>query len=302
MNINQLKLLDVIVHTKSFNKAAEKCFVSTSTLMRQVNAMEAEIGFAIFGRSASGVSLTQQGEIFYQLTLGIPQLYESAVSSARRLGQEKRLVRIILFSYTRNYVTRACESLKAQDGEYDCSFVSCRLRENVSALLDRRADIAPLTEIQEPDERLFVLPIFRCCNTVIVPETSPFAQAGGVRMEELDGKTILISAKTAESRNFRTVKRLLEQKCPRSVFLEYQHPDQADALCQMNGYPILSLGFLELNEGFRHVRLLDAPTVQIGAACRKEDQKRYRALIERFRDTLIYSGDFNEYWEREQGE
>ena len=44
MDINQLKTLDTIVSMKSFNKAAERCFVSTSTLTRQVTAMETETG------------------------------------------------------------------------------------------------------------------------------------------------------------------------------------------------------------------------------------------------------------------
>ena len=90
MDIQQLKLLDVIVSMKSFNKAAEKCFVSTSTLTRQISAMEAEIGFPIFKRSAAGAALTAQGELFYRQTRELPRLYENAVRNARSLGREKR--------------------------------------------------------------------------------------------------------------------------------------------------------------------------------------------------------------------
>ena len=51
MDIGQLELLDVLVQQRSFKKAARQCFVTTSTLARQVTAMEAELGFPIFTRS-----------------------------------------------------------------------------------------------------------------------------------------------------------------------------------------------------------------------------------------------------------
>ena len=292
MDINQLKILDVIVNMKSFNKAAELCFVSTSTLTRQVTALEAEIGFPIFERSSFGVSLTPQGEIFYRQTQSIPWLYESAVNAARSTGLGKSKVRIGIFSYTRKAVARACEILKEENANIDFSFVSCRFRDSRATLNSHRADLVLLAEIQNTDDRLFVLPVFRCSNSVIVPESHPLARRKGIRISELDGQTILVSAQTTDSRNFRTMRRLLEERCEHSTLLEYQHPDQADALCQLNGHPILSLDFLETNEGFVHLRLLDAPAVLIGAACRKEDCLQYRPLMERFRNHFIRSGGF----------
>lgn len=291
MDINQLRILDIIVNSKSFNKAAEQCFVSTSTLTRQVTAMETEIGFPIFERSAFGVALTEQGEAFYRQTACIPQIYESAVDSARSFGS-KQMVRISIFSYLRKYVTRACERIKAQNGEFEFSFVSCRILESGAALLHHRADIALLSVLRDADDSLFVLPIFRCRNSVIVPDTHPFAKKKSIQTEELDGQTILLSARTMESGNMRAMKRLFHEKCPHSALIEYQHPDQADALCQINGYPILSLSFLEMKEGFCQISLSDAPTVLIGAACRKEDQPQYLSLMERFRDQLVHCGDF----------
>ena len=300
MDINQLKTLDTIVSMKSFNKAAERCFVSTSTLTRQVTAMETEIGFPIFERSAFGVTLTPQGEAFYRQTLSIPQLYESAVSSALSVGPKKQIVRISIFSYMRKYVTRACEVLKDQEEGIDFSFVSCQLRESSAALLNHRTDIALFTDIQDTDDRLFVLPILHCSNCVIVSSSHPLAKRTRVRSEELDGQTFLLSARAMESKNIRAVKRLLRGACPHSRFVEYQHPDQADALCQINGYPILSLSFLEANEGFRKVLIADAPNVLIGAACRKEDLQRYLPLMERFRDYIIQNDDFIKNTTREE--
>ena len=298
MDIRQLEILDVIVNKKSFKKAAEQCFVSTSTLTRQIAAMEAEIGFTIFERSAFGVTLTEQGEIFYQQTQSIPLLYESAVSSAREVTRKKQIVRVAIFHYTRNYIIRACEAMKAQNERLDFSFVSCRLLDSGAALLNRRADLSLLSEIEDADERFFTLPIFRCRNCVIVSEKHPLAGRESVRASELDGQTILRSSRRTAGKNDREMRKLWERCCPHSSFLDYQHPDQADALCQINAYPISSLSFLETNEGFVRLRIEDAPCVSIGAACRKEDEARYRSLMERFRDYIVSSPTYGTLKER----
>ena len=298
MDIRQLEILDVIVNKKSFKKAAEECFVSTSTLTRQIAAMEAEVGFTIFERSAFGVTLTEQGEIFYQQTQGIPLLYESAVSSAREITRKKQIVRVAIFHYTRNYIIHACEAMKAQDERLDFSFVSCRLLDNGSALLNRRADLSLLTELDDGDGRFFVLPLFCCRNCVIVSDRHPLAGRASVKAAELDGRPILYSGRKTVSKNDRELKQLLERRCPHSALLDYQHPDQADALCQINAYPISSLSFLETNEGFVKLPIEDAPCVSIGAACRKEDEARYRPLMERFRDYIVSSPTYGALKER----
>lgn len=292
MEINQLTLLDVIVNRKSFKKAAEQCFVSTSTLTRQVTAMEAEIGFPIFERSASGVTLTEQGEVFYRRTQAIPKLYENAVASARQTGRETWPVRVSIFGYLREHVTHACAEMMERDPTLDFSFVSCQLLETLPALIDRRVDIFLLTDVQDADERLFVLPIFRTRNCVIVSRNHPLAGRHSVRMAELDGQTVLESVKKPASGNCLMLKRLLEHSCPHIAFREYTHPDQADALCQVDGFPIASLGFLEPPEGFRRVLLADAPPVLIGAACRREDRPQYRPIMERFRDIFLCSANY----------
>lgn len=134
MDIRQLEILNMLVSQKSFQKAARQCFVSTSTLARQITALETELGFPIFERSAAGITLTEQGRVFYRETRGIPQLYESAVSNARKAKKNQRNIRVAVYGYTRNRITRICEELKAHDESLNFSFVSCRVGESLSAL------------------------------------------------------------------------------------------------------------------------------------------------------------------------
>ena len=92
MDIGQLELLDVLVQQRSFKKAARQCFVTTSTLARQVTAMEAELGFPIFTRSAHGIVLTEQGEIFYRETRELVRAYKAAAENGRSANRDHRTV------------------------------------------------------------------------------------------------------------------------------------------------------------------------------------------------------------------
>ena len=125
MEIHQLELLDVLVKQGSFKKAAEATFVSTSTLTRQVSSMEAELGFPLFIRSAYGISLTEQGEVFYRETRAIVHAYEAAVLSARSTDSLHRLIRIGTYSYIRSAITRTCADLKRRCPWLSFSFASC---------------------------------------------------------------------------------------------------------------------------------------------------------------------------------
>ena len=115
MDIGQLELLDVLVQQRSFKKAARQCFVTTSTLARQVTAMEAELGFPIFTRSAHGIVLTEQGEIFYRETRELVRAYKAAAENGRIANRDHRTVRAESDSSGGNR-TRPMKRLPAADG------------------------------------------------------------------------------------------------------------------------------------------------------------------------------------------
>ena len=47
MDLNMLYVLEQLITQGSFKQVAEQCFTSTSTLTRQMNSFEAELGFTL---------------------------------------------------------------------------------------------------------------------------------------------------------------------------------------------------------------------------------------------------------------
>ena len=64
MNLMHMKYAVEIAETKSINKAAEKLFVGQSALSRAIKELEASLGVTLFERSAKGMFLTPDGEVF----------------------------------------------------------------------------------------------------------------------------------------------------------------------------------------------------------------------------------------------
>ena len=64
MNILHMKYAVEVARTNSINKAAEELYVGAPALSRAIKELEAGLGVTLFDRSAKGMSLTPDGELF----------------------------------------------------------------------------------------------------------------------------------------------------------------------------------------------------------------------------------------------
>lgn len=62
----KLDTLIQVVRDGSFSKAAEHLFVSSVSVMKQMNNLEEMVGVKLLNRSTQGVTLTRAGKFFYE--------------------------------------------------------------------------------------------------------------------------------------------------------------------------------------------------------------------------------------------
>lgn len=75
MNIQQFQYVLAVVDLKNFEAAAEKCFVTQSTLSTMIRKFEGEIGIKIFNRKTKPVSITAEGkEIIKRLRIVLNEI------------------------------------------------------------------------------------------------------------------------------------------------------------------------------------------------------------------------------------
>lgn len=68
MRLDQLRSFEAVARLSSFTRAAEELFLAQPSLSRQIGALEAELGAALFRRAPSGVTLTAAGEVLLPVT------------------------------------------------------------------------------------------------------------------------------------------------------------------------------------------------------------------------------------------
>ena len=84
MNVQQIEYVLAVAEIQHFERAAEKCFVTQSTLSTMISRFEDELGIQIFDRKRKPVGLTTEGEILLEQLKKIKQELEQL----KELSQE----------------------------------------------------------------------------------------------------------------------------------------------------------------------------------------------------------------------
>ena len=77
METHKLHLFATLAELQHFNRAAERCHVSPSTLTRTIQAMEQELKVKLFERDNRSVELTPQGKLFLRYAREMLQQWET---------------------------------------------------------------------------------------------------------------------------------------------------------------------------------------------------------------------------------
>lgn len=91
----QIETLIEVADSGSFSKAAEKMYITSVSIMNQINSLEKRIGVKLFERTNQGVSLTEAGQSFYCDAKQMIAASDAAIQKARQIaGIEQSIIRI----------------------------------------------------------------------------------------------------------------------------------------------------------------------------------------------------------------
>ena len=78
MEFRQLKYFCAIADSGSISRAAQQVFIAQSALSKQIAELETELHVNLLNRSRSGVTLTEEGKIFYEYAQAIQKQINDA--------------------------------------------------------------------------------------------------------------------------------------------------------------------------------------------------------------------------------
>lgn len=195
MTLVQLNYVITIANENSLNDAAKKLFVSQPSLSSALRSLEQELGFEIFIRSKSGISLTTKGAEFIGYARSVVEQYEILDAKYISKTNIKRTFSVSMQHYT--FAVNAFVELVKQYGmdEYEFEIHETRTYEVIENVKNQNSEIGVLylndynkTVLSKifAEAGLEFTPLFECGIYVYMSKKNPLAKKKEIAIEELD--------------------------------------------------------------------------------------------------------------------
>lgn len=133
----------------SFAKAGEKLFITTASVMKQINALEESMGVQLFRRTNHGSQLTEAGQYVYQEALKLIRFSERTIQKAQEIADTEKLI-IRIGSST----LRPCRIMIEKWAEIDDGSLPFQI--NIVPFSDDHTDLASALKLLGKDFDCFV--------------------------------------------------------------------------------------------------------------------------------------------------
>lgn len=193
IKLKDLRYLVAVADARHFGRAAEKCFVSQPTLSAQLKKLEDYLGVQLIERQPKNVTLTEAGE--------------QIVARARRMLEASEEVVTLARAHRDPLAGRLRLALLPTIGPYLLPRVSQLIRKSLPRLELRLYEyqteqLLQKLETGEIDLGILALPVdaegfetqelYTEAFTVAVPDQHRLAKRDSVRVDDLNGETLLL--------------------------------------------------------------------------------------------------------------
>ncbi len=192
MDLSEIREFVILAEELSYAAAAERLFISRSSLTKHIQSIENEVGVKLLSRDNRSVSLTEAGRNFLEKSKTLIEDYIDAIESTREIAARKTPVLRVgyLFETAGDFFPQACaDFMKGHD--VSLSFRSMEVEQIRESVIEGSLDMG-LT-IVVPDElpaECEALEIDKDLFGLIVSSSSPLAKRDGLFLPDLAGMTL----------------------------------------------------------------------------------------------------------------
>lgn len=180
METNYLPEFIALAEYGSSYVAAEKLFVSQSSLLRHVQSIEDEFGMPLFERTRKGFVLNREGQYFLPYAKQIMRLKNHCYSALHHEEEEKRVVRLHAQGKIIDLI------IAFRKAEPDIYIEYCPTEAPAEALYEGKIDVAFISNLAPNMAENFQTIRYASEEVlVLVPEDNPLAAQESVTLERL---------------------------------------------------------------------------------------------------------------------
>ncbi len=175
MEINYIDEFIKLVEIGNFQEAADKLYVSQSTLSRHIQSLENDLGVQLFNRTSRKVELNRFGEEFLSYAKQITALKDEYMQSiSSQLELEDHLITLgVIPTMSRYHITDVLSGFQEENQDYQLKIIEADTAQLKDMLLDGTCDFAFIREYGEQESKLQRYPYFSDQLVAIIPQDHP---------------------------------------------------------------------------------------------------------------------------------
>lgn len=232
----------------SFSKAANALFITPSSLIQQINLLEAHLGVRLFHRSARGVTLTSAGTSIYEDAKNIIHLSQIAVERAKAIEKKDgNMIRVGTSLFTKcRYLTDIWSRAVTQYPDIKVELVA---QKSISDMTnDPMADMGVNYDLQEGifleglfHEKCNFFELFPARISISIPHGNRLFSKESISINDLYGEKIMMSSR-GHSSGFDSIRDILSQEGVETEIIDTEYYDiNKFATCELNNYLMVTL-------------------------------------------------------------
>jgi len=227
LELRHLRYLVAVADAGSFTRAAERIFITQSTLSQQIRRLEQIVGTPLLHRQREGLRLTPAGGVLLDASRNVLSLVDHEVSHTRQaagLGRP-RLRMVIPAGPPEDLAVKAAAALRAAAAaaDVDVAWLETALDPEFSLICTRRADAGLGWLTTSPDAvpaPLEVMILGEFEPDVWIPSTHAAAHRGTISLQELAGLDVIHGPRRACAGTYDAWTTALQAAGPRFEFTD----------------------------------------------------------------------------------
>ena len=194
LHIHQLQTFLTVAESKSFTAAAEKLYISHTSLIQQMNALEKALGFSLFHRSPRGVVLTESGTLFYEEFQKLIGQADEVIGKCRDLEERGVHIRVANMNdlHTFYFYADFYRHFQRENPQIVLDFVPTAAENVLDMCRSGEIDVGFYFGLEKQAENPALVfraaAIYNMC--IVVSRNNPLAKQGHINRTDLEGKSV----------------------------------------------------------------------------------------------------------------
>ena len=194
MDIDYIHEFVVLAGTGNYMEAADRLFLTQSSLTRHIQKLEADLGVTLFDRTTRRIELNQYGRLFLPYAEQIALLQKDYTTAfCNELNRERGTIRIGAIPVMAQYhITDILARFQQENRNYMLDIQEADSLQLIQMLREERIDFAVIRESDDASSSFRKIPITQDTLAALMPKNHPLAGSDHIELKQLYRDSFLL--------------------------------------------------------------------------------------------------------------